>query len=86
MVSEIVHTKIVDYYKASLALIYPSYRESFGLPLVEAAYLSMPLLASKRDHVEGFVFPTVLFDPDSPISIMNAVISNTAIVTVNVIS
>jgi len=78
MVGEIAHARISDYYKASSALVYPSYTESFGLPLIEAANFGMPIFASNLDYVKDVVVPTKTFDPDSPISIMDAVISNNA--------
>jgi len=76
MVGEIAHKKIQDYYRASSALIYPSYTESFGLPLIEAASIGMPILASKLSYVHDVVEPTLTFDPNSPDSIMSAVMLN----------
>ncbi|MDP2170207.1 MAG: glycosyltransferase [Rhodocyclaceae bacterium] len=60
-------------YAKSRALIYPSEFESFGLPLLEAASLGMPILAGELDYVRDIVEPVQTFDPTSPISISRAV-------------
>lgn len=38
--------KLLSYYKASHALLFPSYIETFGLPLLEAANLGLPVLVT----------------------------------------
>lgn len=60
-------------YRQARALIYPSTLESFGLPLIEASRLGLPILASELDYVRDVVCPTVSFDPHSPMSIARAV-------------
>lgn len=60
-------------YRQAGALIYPSTLESFGLPLIEAAGLGLPILASELDYVRDVVTPDVSFDPHSPLSIARAV-------------
>lgn len=55
------------------ALIFPSMAETFGLPLLEARALGVPIIASERDFVRDVCFPTQTFDPDSPRSIAMAV-------------
>ena len=47
--------------------------ESFGLPLIEAKYHGLPILASELDYVRDVVAPVETFNPDSPISIARAV-------------
>ena len=47
--------------------------ESFGLPLLEAKFLGLPILASELDYVRDVVEPTETFDPESPVSISRAV-------------
>jgi alpha-1,2-rhamnosyltransferase len=37
---------LVFFYKNALGLINPSLSEGFGLPLIEAAYFNLPILAS----------------------------------------
>jgi len=57
---------LVFFYKNALALIHPSLSEGFGLPLVEAAYFGLPIIASNIG-----VFKEVLgnkyvsFDPEN---------------------
>ncbi len=60
-------------YLRSRALIYPSTLESFGLPLIEASGLGLPVLASELDYVRDVVAPAQTFDPGSPVSIARAV-------------
>lgn len=60
-------------YRDAGALIYPSTLESFGLPLVEARSLGLPVLASELDYVRDVLDPEQSFDPQSSISIARAV-------------
>lgn len=60
-------------YRAAGAMIYPSTSESFGLPLIEAAQVGLPILASELDYVRDVVEPVETFDPNSPVSIARAV-------------
>ncbi len=60
-------------YSQSRALIYPSTFESFGLPLIEAEQVGLPILASELDYVRDIISPAQAFDPASPISIARAV-------------
>jgi len=59
-------------YHESSCLIYPSLIESFGLPLLEAASVSLPIIASELDYVYEVVTPTHTFDPYSASSIARA--------------
>ncbi|WP_330961894.1 glycosyltransferase [Photobacterium sp. 53610] len=47
--------KIVDVYRASSALIFPSILESFGLPLIEAAMLKLPIFAPNLNYVNDVI-------------------------------
>jgi len=58
----------------SSALIFPSRAETFGLPMLEARALGVPVLASERDFVRDVCIPCQTFDPDSPRSIAMAVL------------
>ncbi|MDA9221646.1 glycosyltransferase, partial [Methylophilaceae bacterium] len=69
----LIHSEIIKLYNQSNALIYPSLLESFGLPLVEASQLNLPILASELDYVRDVIDPIEVFDPTSPISISRAV-------------
>ena len=67
------HELLVQKYRKSSALIYPSLQESFGLPLAEASYLKLPILASELDFVYDVCNPNITFDPTSYRSISRAV-------------
>jgi len=67
------HEEIVELYAKSRALIFPSTSESFGLPLIEASNLGLPILASELDYVRDVCIPAETFDPNSPVSIARAV-------------
>lgn len=60
-------------YKSSSALIFPSKVESFGLPLIEATQMGLPVLASELDYVRDIIEPVETFNPESPVSIARAV-------------
>lgn len=66
-------SKIHKLYQSASALIFPSTTESFGLPLIEAKQLEIPILAAELDYVRDVVEPIETFDPHSPISIARAV-------------
>ncbi|WP_325892032.1 glycosyltransferase [Grimontia sp. NTOU-MAR1] len=55
------------------ALIFPSFTESFGLPLIEASRMDKAILASELDYVRDVCEPVETFDPTSPLSIARAV-------------
>lgn len=59
-------------YRRVEALIFASYFESFGLPLIEAQELGLPILAAELDFVRDIVSPVETFDPMSKISISRA--------------
>lgn len=64
---------VLELYANARAMIFPSTAESFGLPLVEAAHLGLPILASELDFVRDVCTPSQTFDPVSPVSIARAV-------------
>jgi glycosyltransferase involved in cell wall biosynthesis len=47
--------------------------ETFGLPLLEATMLGIPVIAGEVDFVRDVCVPQQTFDPDSPRSIARAV-------------
>lgn len=67
------YERLLASYHLSGALIYPSKFESFGLPLIEANQAGLPVLAPELDYVRDVTDPDETFDPNSPISIANAV-------------
>ncbi len=64
---------MLEAYGDSGALVFPSTRESFGLPLVEASMAGLPIVAGELDFVRDVCEPAESFDPTSPISIARAV-------------
>jgi glycosyltransferase involved in cell wall biosynthesis len=64
---------IQSLYLSSTALIFASSLESFGLPLIEATQLGLPVLAPELDYVRDVIQPAETFDPSSPLSISRAV-------------
>jgi glycosyltransferase involved in cell wall biosynthesis len=67
------HDQVMSLYAASRALVYPSFGESFGLPLIEARRAGIPILAPELDYVRDVCDPVHTFDPKSPVSIARAV-------------
>lgn len=67
------HAEVLALYGEARALIFPSLSESFGLPLVEASEMSLPILAGELDFVRDVCEPAQSFDPNSPVSIARAV-------------
>lgn len=67
------HEKVLEECCQSRALIFPSISESFGLPLVEATQIGLPILAAELDFVRDVCVPAQTFDPYSPVSIARAV-------------
>lgn len=65
--------QVLQRLQASSALIFPSRAETFGLPMVEASALGVPVLASERDFVRDVCTPAQAFDPASAASIAAAV-------------
>ena len=64
---------ILDMYPKVSALIFPSNYESFGIPLIEAKYFGLPVLAGELDYIRDLIDPIQTFDPNSSISIYRAV-------------
>lgn len=72
-VGRMPHSAIMALYQQSSALIFPSLTESFGLPLLEASELGLPILAPELDYVRDVCHPAQTFDPTSAISIARSV-------------
>jgi len=67
------HPEVLNLYADCGALIFPSLAESFGVPLIEATRLGLPIVASERTYVRDMCVPSETFDPESPSSIAHAV-------------
>lgn len=68
------HAQVPALYGRARALIFPSLSESFGLPLIEATALGLPILAGELDFVRDVCVPVETFDPLSVTSIERAVL------------
>lgn len=66
------HAAVVNLYKRSSALLYPSLLESFGLPLIEASRLGLPIVAAEMSYVRDVCRPQETFDPRSARSFARA--------------
>jgi glycosyltransferase involved in cell wall biosynthesis len=53
--------------------VFPSVSESFGLPLIEARQVGLPIVASELDFVRDVCEPEHSFDPYSSVSIARAI-------------
>jgi len=71
--SDLDHSEISRLYNLSRFLIYPSFLESFGLPLLEASFYKLKIVASELDYVRDICNPDFTFDPTSPTSIASSV-------------
>jgi glycosyltransferase involved in cell wall biosynthesis len=67
------HDEVLDLYGNTLALVFPSTTESFGLPLLEAANAGLPIIAAELDYVRDVCQPCQTFNPHSSRSIADAV-------------
>jgi len=67
------HEEVLEVYRQTGALIFPSFTESFGLPLVEADAIGLPIVAAERDFVRDVCQPKETFDPLSVRSIVRAI-------------
>ncbi len=74
-------TEVGSLYAQAGALIYPSFTESLGLPLIEASRVGLPIIAAELDYVRDIVDPVETFDPHSATSIARAVKRHLGIVS-----
>jgi len=66
------HQAVLMLYGQARALVFPSLGESFGLPLIEAKAMGLPILAAEFDFVRDVCEPAQTFDPHSAVSIARA--------------
>ncbi|RMZ59324.1 glycosyltransferase [Chryseobacterium nematophagum] len=64
--------KVALEYTRSKFVIFPSLKESFGLPLVESLQFNCKILAADLDYVKQVCHPSYQFDPRSTEQIFNA--------------
>ena len=66
-------SELHEIYEGCHALVYPSLRESFGLPLIESKSFGLDIIASELDYVRDVVQPNETFNPYSSVSIARAI-------------
>lgn len=66
--------KVIDLFRASKAIVYPSHNESLGLGLVEAIEAGCDVIASDLPFTHSICKPSHTFNPYSPESIADAII------------
>ncbi|WP_340245665.1 glycosyltransferase [Sulfitobacter pontiacus] len=64
---------VKNLYLSSKAMVFPSLLESFGLPLIEATRMHLPILCSEKDYARDVCTPVETFDPTSARSIERAI-------------
>ena len=62
-------------YNYSKALIFPSYTETLGLPLLEAKSYHLDILASNYDFARDYTIKNRLFDPSRPEDIARKILN-----------
>lgn len=67
--------KLIEKYVEHQFLIYPSLKESFGLPLIEAAQLGLKVIAADLPYTYEVIKPSLTFDPLSVSSIRDIIIN-----------
>jgi len=70
---ELTREGVAALYAQAGALVFPSFGESFGLPLIEATKAGLQIVASELDYVRDVCVPVQTFDPASATSIARAV-------------
>jgi glycosyltransferase involved in cell wall biosynthesis len=64
-----------ELYKSSDALIFPSLMESYGLPLIEAMQMQLPIIVSDLDYAKWLCEDqAIYFNPTNMVSLHNAII------------
>jgi glycosyltransferase involved in cell wall biosynthesis len=66
---------VIEIYRQGKALIYPSFNESFGLGIIEALEAGLDVITSNLPFALSICKPSIVFDPYSPQSIVDAVIN-----------
>lgn len=71
----ISHQECFEYYATTNCLLFPSLMESYGLPLIEAMYIGIPIIAPKLEYAEWICGPeAIYFDPNDVESLHGAIL------------
>tara|TARA_B100000161_G_scaffold15327_1_gene9311 strand:- start:320 stop:889 length:570 start_codon:yes stop_codon:yes gene_type:complete len=68
---------INEFYKIADFLIFPSLNESLGLPLIEASFYKLPIIAPNLDYVYEVCKPNIIFDPYSEEDLFRKILGST---------
>ena len=69
----ISHQECFEYYATTNGLLFPSLMESYGLPLIEAMYAGLPIIAPKLEYAEWICGSEAMyFDPNNVESLYEA--------------
>ena len=70
----ISHQECFEYYATADCLLFPSLMESYGLPLIEAMYVGLPIIAPKLEYAIWICGPeAIYFDPNHVESLFEAI-------------
>ena len=64
---------VYNVYAKSNALIWPSFIESFGLPLIEAAVNELDIISANLPYVYDILEPSLVFDPNDEKDLVNTI-------------
>jgi len=64
---------LMKVYEFSEYFVFPSLKESFGLPLIEASQMKCKIIAANLPYVNEAVRPSLTFDPYKPEELVNIV-------------
>ena len=67
------HQELMDYLKNTKFLIFPSLRESFGLPLIEGVQFNCKIITSDFNFVNELITPSYIFNPNNEKSISEVI-------------
>ncbi len=62
-VGRVSKADVLNFYMKSKAMVFPSLEESLGLPLIEAAYISCPIIGSDLPYIYDVVENPIVFNP-----------------------
>ena len=65
--------EVIDLYKKSKAIVYPSHNESLGLGIIEAISAGCDVIGSDLPFIHAVCRPSEVFNPYSPESIADAI-------------
>ena len=72
---KISHDEVFEIYGRSKALLFPSLKESLGLPLIEANQLGLKVLVSNLPFANDILVNPITFDPKSSDSIATVIMN-----------